>query len=112
MPIYDFLLLPIIKHPFNNINEKSKQYLGNREIYGDNYVNISLHIKDNDEAERLYDFWETECDNGTLPFLIPIPVNGEEYDRDTPNTTAKFIGEIKMQKVGFHWESSFRLEIL
>jgi len=111
-PIYDFDILPAITVSFGSIKEATKKYLGGRALTGDEYMTLDIFMVDNTETKALYDFWETDCNYGTTPFLIALPLFGMIYDETFPTTMAQFYEDISMEKIDTHWKQGIKVKIL
>ena len=111
-PIYRFNTLPSVEHPFTSTQEQTIKYLGNRTRVKEQYATLNLFIESNEQAQALYQFWKVDCENGTSPFMIPLPHFGVDYDRSHADLTARFVEDLEMQKVDKHWKSSVKIEII
>ena len=105
-PIYNLNILPAITLPYKDKREVSKKYLGGRALTGEVYLDFDVFMESNTERKALYDFWKNDCNYGTQPFLIPLPLFGETYDKDRPNVLALFTKEIEANKQDIHWTAT------
>jgi len=112
MPIYDFDILPAIEYPFISEQESTTKYLGRNAISGQTYATLNFFIKDNTEAKELYDFWKDDCNYGTTPFEVAIPIFGVPYDKNVPNTTIEFMEDIIYNKEDTHWKQSAKVKVI
>ncbi len=112
MPEYDLNILPPFVYPFSSQQEETKRYLGARTLVGDEYATLNILMANDVEASALYNFWKLDCEYGTLSFTLPIPQFGFDYDPTEADVTARFIGNIIMERQGTHWTSNMRIKIL
>ncbi len=111
-PIYDFDILPAITLPFGSSKEATRKYLGGRALTGEEYMTLDIFMIDNTEALALYNFWETDCNYGTTPFLVALPLFGETYDKAYPTTMVQFYEDITAEKIDIHWKQSIKVKVL
>jgi hypothetical protein len=107
-PVYNLAILPAPKLPFTSRQEAKKKYLGGRTVDGQQYATLNIFIKNNTEAIALYDFWATDCNYGTIPFEVVIPMFGEIGQ----NTLVEFTERFSMDKINAHWDQSFKVKVL
>ncbi len=112
IPEWTFDKLPVIQYPFDNRQEVTKNYLGNRAISGQEYANINVFMENNAQAEALYKFWRDDCVFGTKQFLVPLPYNGVHYSRDIPNVLCEFIKELSAEKINNFWNEKIELKVI
>lgn len=111
-PIYDVSTLPCITYPMENKVEQTRKYLGGYAITGRTTATINVMAKSNAEEKALYDFWRTDCNYGLEPFLIPIPLFGDEViSPQAPTLLVKFKSDLKSTKESGRWKSSFEVEV-
>lgn len=96
IPIYDETILPCITYPMINKRKVSKRYLGNKGISGETYATVQLIAKTDSELAALTDFWLIDCNYGLEPFLIKLPMFGQEVTM--PSILVKFIGDTSDSK--------------
>jgi hypothetical protein len=111
-PIYDIYTMPTITYPLASNKGGSTRYLGNRKLNNDEYAEISIHSVDNTEANKLHNFWKTDCINGKIPFKIALPIFGRLANGNIPNALVKFIDDLQMNKQGKHWTSSIKVKVI
>jgi len=111
-PEYSFSTLPAIQTPLQVEKEQTTQYLGGRAVTGEEYATLNFFIDDNTQAKALYDFWKDDCNYGTKPFLMPLPVFGVSYSRDSGNALCKFIDKPVQQKEEIYSTQSTKVKIL
>lgn len=112
IPIYDPTVLPCIVDSINNTQKQTKKYLGGIAVTG--AVNIDINIFANSDAElnALYSFWLNDCNYGTEPFLISLPVFGMPYALEAPDILVRFKGDFSADKDSVYWKSNIKLELM
>lgn len=111
-PIYDFDTLPAVEYPFTSDQDVTKKYLGKKAISGQTYATLNFFIVNNTESKALYDFWKDDCNYGTIPFEMPIPIFGVPYSKSVPNTIVEFIEDITYNKEDTHWKQSTKIRVI
>ena len=112
IPEYDLTLLPAIEYPYQNEKEATTKYLGGRAVTGEEYATLNIFMVSNAEALALYTFWKVDCNYGTIPFLAPIPLFGEVYDKTMMTTMVQFIEDITADKIENHWKQGIKVKVL
>lgn len=111
-PEYDLATLPALTIPYEDKQEVTKKYLGNRASTGQEYLNFDIFMVDNTERKALYDFWKDDCNYGAEPFLAPLPLFGEVYVKTMPNVVVQFIDEVSVAKQDIHWSTTISVKVI
>lgn len=107
-PIYNTSILPCVTISMKNTQEETKQYLGRRAVTGDISITMNTFAKSDTEAYNLYRFWRFDCDYGSIPFFISLPIFGQET---TTAILVKFINNMVFNKEDVNWTNSIELEL-
>ena len=111
-PIYNEDVLPCLSFPFSNTQEQTTKYLGGKARTGRVIGDVKISAEDDAGIKALYEFWKQQCNYGLEPFLMPIPVFGEDVDTVHPAILVKFLGELTAEKAVRGWDCPFKIEIL
>ena len=112
IPIYNLDILPAITHPFESKKIVTKRYLGGKAITGQEYATLNIFSEDNAKTKALYDFWKDDCNYGTVPFLIALPMFGITYDKAYPSLMVQFYEDITAKKIEKHWTQDIKIKVL
>lgn len=116
-PVYDNTTLPCITFPFTTTTPESTRYLGNNAKINDVEVSVNLIARSDTELHALHLFWEQDCNYGLDPFVISVPLHGEDMENIADNNPeieylASFaiVDTVDNRNDG-HWKSSRRIII-
>jgi len=113
-PIFDKSVLPFIVCPFSSAEAPVVKFLGYKATTGERSITVKFIAVDGIDSEKhraLYDFWKTDCNYGTKPFLISLPWMGSPFDNNYPNLLVKFTGGISSSFDGI-WSTKQKLVIV
>jgi hypothetical protein len=109
---WDKSKLPTITKAFKSQHETTKRYLGSKTLIGDEYATINVFMENNLQAQALFKFWKNDCEHGTLPFWISLPLFGVDYDPNENDVKAMFIDDFSMSMEDLHWTNEIKLKII
>lgn len=113
IPVYDIDTLPFISYPIKLKKGKSKKFLGGQAITGSTIISLTLLSKNDTQQKAFYDFWETECNSGTEPFLISFPLFGNTFDVYHPDLLVRFKSDYIADKENCSkWRQTIELELI
>jgi|GEM_PF-4090979 len=70
--------LPQPTYPFDVSYEKTELFLGNKIRAGARMVSFAIVMRNNTQIKAMHDFWKNDCQYGTKPFYITLPMFGVE----------------------------------
>tara|TARA_R110000772_G_scaffold5454_1_gene19453 strand:- start:2851 stop:3858 length:1008 start_codon:yes stop_codon:yes gene_type:complete len=114
IPYYNEDILPCISYPMSNSSEIPKRYLGSKAITHTPIVEIETIAKTGAEMSALHDFWELDCNYGLDPFVIGLPIFGDEGDGSLNFNyfLVRFMDDTKDVKDPMVWKSKRKMKVL
>ena len=113
-PVLDKTTVPCITLPVTSKEELAKKYLGYKAISGAREFEVEFIAIDGQVSttmQALYEFYKTDCQNGTSPFLISLPWMGAGMDDVHPNYLVRFANGISADYKSV-WKTKHKLIVV
>lgn len=111
IPVYDTTTLPRITLPMKNKQKASKRYLGGVAITQAVYIDVNITALTHTEEKALKAFWDNDLKGGVEPFLVALPIFGEDISVEMPSLLVQFVGDKEDDYSGNLWKVKARLKV-
>jgi len=106
IPVYNLATMPAIVYPIKQTQPKTRKFLGGLAIVEPTKISFTIKCKSNNEMKALKNFWIVDCNYGTSPFKITLPLFGQEQ-----TITCRFTGDLVAEANGCVWTVNVEGEV-